>query len=66
MIDESSGRNVAKQMEIPIIGTLGILSLANSKGIFLKDEAIECIKTLKEHHRHISDQLYQLFLHNLI
>ena len=62
MMDESSGRRVAKQMNIPVIGTIGILELANSRGILSADEIKNCVDILRTSRRYISEELLQHLL----
>ena len=66
MMDEAKGRNVAKQMDIRVIGTLGILQLANEKGLMTGNEVRHTIEVLKANKRHISDELIESVLKNLI
>ena len=65
MMDESRGRQVAKQMSIRVIGTLGILQLANEKGLLSGREVRHCIEVLKKNERHISDELIEMVLKNI-
>ena len=66
MMDEARGRNVAKQMNIRVIGTLGILQLANRKGLMTGNEVRHSIEVLKANQRHISDELIETVLNDLI
>ncbi len=66
MMDEAKGRNVAKQMDIRVIGTLGILQLANEKGLMTGNEVRHTIEVLKANKRHISEELIESILKNLI
>ena len=65
LMDEISGRKIAEQMNIKVIGTIGILQLSNSKGLLSKEEIVECINILKNSHRHISNALYAKILENI-
>lgn len=65
MMDEAKGRSVAKQMNIRVIGTLGIIKLANEKGLMTADEVRHCIMVLKSNQRHISDELIEMVLNSL-
>ncbi len=65
MMDEAKGRQVAKQMNIRIIGTLGILQLANEKGLLTGNDVRHCIDVLKENERHISDNLIEKVMENI-
>lgn len=65
MMDEVKGRQVAKQMNIRVIGTLGILQLANEKGLLSGNDVRHTLEVLKTNERHISDELIELVLKNL-
>jgi predicted nucleic acid-binding protein len=54
VIDEKKGRKVAKRMGLKVIGTLGLLALANTKGIVEDIEKI--IKEVKDQGFFISDK----------
>ena len=54
VIDEKKGRKVAKRMDLKVIGTLGLLALANAKGIIEDMEKV--IKEVKDHGFFISDK----------
>lgn len=55
IIDEIKGRKIAKSLNIEIIGTIGILILANKKG-FVED-ALNIVSQLIENGFRISDDL---------
>lgn len=55
IIDERKGRSVAKTLEIPIIGTLGILIEANKVGI--ERDYLQIIEKLREDNFRLSDKL---------
>ena len=59
LMDEAKGREVAAQMGIQLMGTIGILLVANNGNLLSKDQVLECIETLKITGRHISDKLYK-------
>ena len=65
MMDEAKGRSVAKQMEIRVIGTLGILQLANAKGLMTATEVRHCIDVLRDNERHISEELIERLMENI-
>ena len=65
MMDEAKGRSVAKQMNIRVIGTLGILQLANAKGRMNAQEVWHCIEVLRANERHISDELIERLMENI-
>lgn len=54
VIDEKKGRKVAKEMGLKVIGTLGMLALANTKGIVEDIEKV--IKEVKDQGFFISDK----------
>lgn len=65
MMDELKGRRVAKQMNIKVIGTLGILQLANEKQLLSGADFRICIDTLRSNSRHISEELIQEVLKHI-
>ena len=46
LMDEAKGREVAAQMGIQLMGTIGILLVANNGNLLSKDQVLECIETL--------------------
>lgn len=65
MMDEVKGRRVAKQMNIRVIGTLGILQLANEKKLLSGADVRACMDALRSNSRHISEELVQVVLKNI-
>lgn len=65
LMDEAKGREVAAQMGIQLMGTIGILLVANNGNLLSKDQVLECIETLKITGRHISDKLYKQLIKKL-
>ena len=65
LMDEVKGRQVARQMGIPLIGTIGILLAAYKENLLTKEEILKCIETLKVAGRHISNKLYTQLLEKL-
>ena len=62
LMDEAKGRQVAKQMGIQIMGTIGMLLIAYKEHFLSKDEIFRCIDTLRATGRHISENLYRQLL----
>lgn len=65
LMDEAKGRQVAMQMGIQIMGTVGILLVANKESLLSKEAIFKCIETLKVNGRHISDKLYNQLIEKL-
>ena len=59
LMDEVKGRQVAKQMGLTVMGTIGMLMAAYESGFLSNIEVEDCITALKQNGRHISDALYQ-------
>lgn len=58
LIDETNGRKVAKQMGIPVMGTIGVLMAAYKEKFISSCEMKECIDIMKNSGRHLSEKLY--------
>lgn len=65
LMDEVKGRQVAKQMGIQLMGTIGVLLAAYRKQLLSKEEIITCINILKMTGRHISAKLYEQLMEKL-
>lgn len=65
IIDERKGRRVAKQMELKIIGTIGILLQAFDCEILSKTEILSYAENLKNSSIRISDTLFELILDHI-
>lgn len=65
LMDEAKGRNVSTQMEIKIMGTIGILMAAYEEHELTSDEVRECIDGLQRAGRHIGQRHYQILLRRL-
>lgn len=65
LMDEKKGRQVAKQMGLHFMGTVGMLRVAHEEKLLSYKEIEECIKILKANGRHISDRLYQQLLESI-
>jgi len=59
LIDERRGRDVAKQMDITITGTLGILLFAYEEGLLRKSEIIDVLNLMENSGIRISDKLHK-------
>lgn len=57
LLDDLNGRRLAKTMEIPVVGTLGILVAAKLKGIIPK--IVPVLDVLKKHRYYIADEILQ-------
>ena len=61
--DES--RQIARQMGIQLMGTIGILLAAYEEHLLSREEILKCIETLKNTGRHISTKLYEQLIKKL-
>ena len=62
IIDERKGRRIAKQMELKITGTIGILLQAFDCKILSEEEILSCSERLRNSRIRISDSLFELIL----
>jgi predicted nucleic acid-binding protein len=65
LMDEVKGRQVAKQMGIQLMGTVGMLMAAYKEQLLSKEEILNFIEILKTTGRHISAALYEQLLAKL-
>lgn len=65
LMDEVKGRQVARNMGISIMGTIGILMQAFDSKLLNKKEIEDCILVLRSNGRHISDKLYEQLLEKI-
>lgn len=65
IIDERKGRRVAKQMDLKIIGTIGILLQAFDCAILSKTEILSHAENLKNSRIRISNTLFELILNHV-
>jgi predicted nucleic acid-binding protein len=65
LMDEVKGRQIAKQMGIQLMGTIGILMTAYKECLLSKEEILNCIEVLKKSGRHISPQLYEQLIERM-
>ncbi len=65
LIDEKRGRNIAKTLNIEVLGTLGIFALAIKKGLKNKQELLENLDLLVNRGFYISSEVILSFLNEL-
>ena len=65
IIDERKGRRVAKQMELKITGTIGILLQAYDCKILSQEEILSCSERLRNSRIRISDSLFELIINHV-
>jgi predicted nucleic acid-binding protein len=65
LIDEKRGRNIAKTLNIEVLGTLGIFALANKKSLKNKQELLENLDLLVNRGFYISSEVILSFLNEL-
>lgn len=65
LMDEVKGRQVAKQMGINLMGTVGLLLIAYQEEYLSKEDILDCIDILKNNGRHISNKLYEQLVQKL-
>ena len=65
IIDERKGRRVAKQMELKITGTIGILLQAFDCKILSEEEILSCSESLRNSRIRISDSFFELILNHV-
>lgn len=59
LMDELKGRQVAGQMGLHLMGTVGMLRLAYEEKLLSYKEIMECIEVLQKNGRYISDKLFR-------
>ena len=64
-MDEVKGRQVARNMGINLMGTIGILMQAYDSRLLSKEEIEECIEILRSNGRHISERLYEQLIERI-
>ena len=65
LMDELKGRKVARQMDIKVMGTLGILLEAYKMQLLNREQILECLQMLRKNGRQISEELYRQLIEKL-
>lgn len=59
LMDETAGRAIARNMNLRLTGSVGVLILAIEKGILSPDDADMTVEKIRSSRRHISEELLQ-------
>ena len=65
LIDEKKARNIAKSLKIDVLGTLGILSLVNKRGLKNEQEILENLELLIKKGFYLSSEVILGFFKKL-
>lgn len=65
LMDEVKGRQVAKQMGLHLMGTVGMLRVAYEEKLLSYEDIVECMEVLRVNGRHISDKLFRELLESI-
>ena len=65
LMDEAKGRQVAKRMGLPVMGTLGLLLASCKRGLLGREDVLECIEAMEKADIRISDTLHRYIIDRL-
>ncbi len=65
LMDEAKGRDVAKQMGLKIMGTIGLLMASYESKIINSEGIKKCIEIIRSSGRHIGEQYLQMLLEKI-
>ena len=65
LMDEAKGRQVAKRMGLPVMGTLGLLLASYKRGFLGCEDVVECIEAMEKAGIRISDTLHRYIIDRL-
>ena len=65
LMDEAKGRQVAKRMGLPVMGTLGLLLASCNRGLLVREDVVECIDAMEKEGIRISDTLHRYIIDRL-
>lgn len=65
LMDEAKGRDVAGQMQIKIMGTIGFFMASYRSGNIIADEIKKCIRVLRDSGRRIGEKYLQMLLEQI-
>ena len=62
LVDEKKSRNIARMMDIPILGLVGVLLLAAQRQLLTAEAATAILHQARDGGFRLSDRLYQAFI----
>ena len=65
LMDEAKGRQVAKRMGLPVMGTWGLLLAAHQQELLSRTNVLECIRAMKDAGIRVGDTLYKYIIDRL-